>query len=60
MLLSLVADILNHILPNARTVNPVQQAPGAVVSSSITGIVRRRPPRDTTHDDPRHDAVARH
>ena len=60
MLLRLVANILHDILPHARPMNPIQQAPSAIISLPATRIMRRRAPRDPAHDDPRDDAVSGH
>lgn len=60
MLLRLPFHILQHIPPLARPVDPVQDAPRAVVGRALARVVDRRALHDAAHDDARDDGVARH
>lgn len=60
MLLRLPLDIPEHVPALARPVDPVQDAPRAVIRRALARVVDCRALDDAAHDDARDDGVARH
>lgn len=60
MLLRLLLHIVKHIPPLARAIDPVQDAPAAIIRRPFSRIMDSRALDDAAHDDARHDGVARH